>query len=116
MQVVEAHVRRAVRWGGIPCGEVEVTTDEAGAPVVLAFFSLSKDNDFDLQAIVRNDADTETDWFDNNMHQAFQDMTVDVFQNVNMKTDWGARESFKEQVLSSGKVREELKRLLEKAD
>lgn len=116
MQVIEAHVRRAIEREGIRCAEVEVETDEASTPVVLAYFSLSKDNDFDMQAIVENDANRETDWFDNNMHQAFKDMTVSAFQNVNMKTDWGAREAFKQQVLSSSRVRTELIRLLEQSD
>lgn len=116
MQVIEAHVRGAVQHGGIRCGEVEVTTDDAKAQVVLAYFSQSEDNDFDLQAIVRNEADTITDWFDNNMHHAFEDITISAFRNINMKTDWGARESFKVQVLSSGRVREELARLLEQTE
>ncbi|WP_424768106.1 hypothetical protein [Paenibacillus sp. sgz302251] len=116
MQVIEAHVRQAVERDGIRCGEVEVKTDEAGAPNVLVYFSLSQDNDFDMSSIVRNDANAETDWFDNNMHQAFEEITVNAFQNVNMKTNWGAREAFKEQVLSSGRVREELAALLEQAD
>lgn len=116
MQVIEAHVRRAIERDGIRCAEVEVETDDTSAPAVLAYFSLSKDNDFDMQAIVENDANKETDWFDNNLHQAFKDMTISAFQNVNMKTDWGAREVFKEQVLSSGRVRAELTRLLEQTD
>ncbi|WP_051251198.1 hypothetical protein [Paenibacillus harenae] len=112
MQLVEANVRWATEWQGLTCAVVEVVTDDPEAKHAIVYFSLSDDNDFDMQAVVQNHAAADTDWFDNNMHQAFEDVTVDLFQNVNMKTNWGAREVFKEEVLSFGRVREELAELL----
>ncbi|MBD2870487.1 hypothetical protein [Paenibacillus arenilitoris] len=112
MEVAEARVRRSAVRDGIRCGEVEVATDETGEGRLFAYFSLSEDNDFDMQAVVRSDARPETDWLDSNRHQVCEDVTVDLFLNVNMKTNWGARETFKEQVLSFGQVRGELADLL----
>lgn len=112
MQVMEAHVRRAVKQGEHLCGEVEVTTDDSSTPMLLAYFSKSQDHEFVLQNVVSNDASTETDWFDNNMHRAFKDMTNSAFQNVEGNSDRGTFEAFKDKVLSSGRVREELSELL----
>ncbi|MFC4776417.1 hypothetical protein ACFO9Q_06475 [Paenibacillus sp. GCM10023252] len=112
MHVIDAHVRRAVDRDGLRCVEVEVQTDSPEAESVLAYFSSSLDNDYDLQAVVRNDANTAIDWYDNNMHQAFENITNELFENENVKTDWGARESFKEQVLAHGDVRDGLARQL----
>ncbi|AJY76012.1 hypothetical protein [Paenibacillus beijingensis] len=112
MNVIEAHVRRSVERDGATCGEVEVHTDDPQCENVLAYFSNSGDNEFDLVSIVRNDADFLTDWFDNSMHTAFEEISMQWFENRNTKTDWGRRETFKLQVLESGQVREYLHRLL----
>ncbi|BBH19179.1 hypothetical protein Back11_05240 [Paenibacillus baekrokdamisoli] len=113
MKVIEAYVRRAVDRDGIHCCEVEVHTDQQESPELLAFFGTSLDNDYDLVAIVRNDASTEVDWYDNSMHSAFSDISMELFETSTMKTDWGEREFFKEQVLSYSGIREELNRLLD---
>lgn len=114
MNVTEAHVRRATDRKGIHCCEVEVRTDDSRSPELLAFFGPSRDNDFDMLAVVRNDADTEIDWYDNNLHQAFSDVSIDLFETSTMKTDWGRRETFKEQVLSYPGVRADIARLLDR--
>jgi len=112
VNVIEAKVVRSVDKEGIPCGEVQVSTDDPQCEQVLAYFSLSRDEDYDLVSIVRSDADLLTDWFDNSMHTAYEEITMQWFENENGKTDWGRRETFKQQVLSSGQVRSELGRLL----
>ncbi|MBW7476180.1 hypothetical protein K0T92_15660 [Paenibacillus oenotherae] len=114
MNVTEAHVRRATDREGIHCCEVEVRTDDPAAPELLAFFGPSRDNDFDMLAVVNNDANREVDWYDNNLHQAFSDVSISLFQTSTMKTDWGRRETFKEQVLSYPGVRADIARLLDR--
>lgn len=74
MNPLEAHGRGMVSRAGSACAEVEVRTDDASAPVVLAYFA-SVGSEPALKEVLRNDADTELDWFDNNMHQAFQNIT-----------------------------------------
>ncbi|SDT29004.1 hypothetical protein SAMN05444162_3697 [Paenibacillaceae bacterium GAS479] len=112
MNVIEAHVSRVVDKEGSPSGEVQVQTDDPQCEQVLAYFQHSEDGDYDLVSIVRSDADLLTDWFDNSMHTAYEDITMQWFENEALKTDWGRRETFKQQVLESGQVREDLKRLL----
>ncbi|MBM7563814.1 hypothetical protein [Paenibacillus sacheonensis] len=113
MIVTEAHVRRAADRDGLHCAEVEVHTSEAQNQDLLAYFGQSADNDFDMIAVVNNDARSDIDWYDNNMHQAFTDITDDLFDTPTMKTDWGERESFKEQVLSYPGVRADIRRLMD---
>lgn len=112
MQVLEAFVQRAVDKDGIRCAEVEVKTDSTAVPDVLVYFAASPGNDFDMVEIIRTEADFEVDWFDNTMHRAYENVTNEWFANMNMKSDWGTREAFKEQVLASGEVRTELAKLL----
>ncbi|MGN7453176.1 hypothetical protein ACTHPH_00015 [Paenibacillus pasadenensis] len=112
MNVLEAHVARSLEKDGTPCAEVQVRTDDPQCEQVLAYFSLSADQDYDLVSIVRDDADLLTDWFDNSMHTAYEDITMQWFENESLKTDWGRRETFKQQVLASGQVREDLRELL----
>ena len=87
-------------------------TDQQEAPELLAFFGRSQDNDYDLVAIVKKDAAAEIDWYDNSMHCAYPDISMELFETRTMKTDWGQRETFKEQVLTFPGIREELQRLL----
>ncbi|MBP3961440.1 hypothetical protein [Paenibacillus lignilyticus] len=113
MIVTDARVRRAVKREGVPSCEIEVHTNDAGMPELLAYFGASRDNDYDMIAVVKNDAKTEIDWYDNNMHNAFTNVTDELFDTPTMKTDWGERESFKEQVLSFPGIRAEIGRLMD---
>ncbi|WP_219838009.1 hypothetical protein [Paenibacillus sp. R14(2021)] len=113
MIVIQAHVRRATDRDGIHCAEVEVQTNDTQTPELLAYFGQSLDNDYDMIAVVNNDASSEIDWYDNNMHQAFTDISDDLFDTPTMKTDWGERESFKEQVLSYPGIRADIRRLMD---
>jgi len=113
MKVLEAFVLRAVDRDGIRCVEVEVKTDSAAVPNALVYFSRALDRDYDMQAIIRTEADFEVDWFDNSMHRAYENVMNEWFANVDMNTNVGAREAFKEQVLASGEIRKQLALLLE---
>lgn len=112
MNVIEAHVNGAADKEGVPCGEVQVQTDDPQCEQVLVYFRLAEDEEYDMVSVVRSDADLLTDWFDNSMHTAYEDITMQWFENEALKTDWSRRETFKQQVLSSGHVRADLKRLL----
>ena len=59
MIVTEAHVRRAADRDGLHCAEVEVQTSDSGDPELLVYFGLS-DDDYDMIAVVSNDASSES--------------------------------------------------------
>ncbi|AZN42324.1 hypothetical protein [Paenibacillus albus] len=113
MIVTDAHVRRAVDRDGLRTCEVEVHTNDGSTPELLVYFGASRDNDYDMVAVVQNDAKAEIDWYDNSMHSAFTDVSDELFDTPTMKTDWGQRETFKEQVLSFPGVRADIGRLLD---
>ncbi|SFJ11255.1 hypothetical protein SAMN02799624_03302 [Paenibacillus sp. UNC496MF] len=113
MIVKEAHVKGASDRDGLHCAEVEVQTSDAHNPDLLAYFGRSQDNDYDMVAVVRSDARPDADWYDNSLHQAYADVTDELFDTPTMKTDWGERESFKEQVLSYPGVRADIRRLMD---
>ncbi|MCR2802594.1 hypothetical protein [Paenibacillus soyae] len=79
MEPLEARVRGIVNRRGEACAEVEVQTNDPASPVVLAYYSRGGAEP-ELKEVLLNDADTELDWFDNNMHQAFTDLTSIVSQ------------------------------------
>jgi hypothetical protein len=114
MNVTDARVRRMVERQEGRCCEVEVHTDREDSPGLLAYFGPSQDNDFDMVAIVQSDAKTEIDWYDNPVHSAFEEVTTQLFETSTMKTDWGRREAFKQQVLAYPGIRAELSRLLDR--
>ncbi len=111
VEVQEAALRRMTMKEGRMCGEVEVLTNDANAPKVLAYFAGAGDGDYELLAIVGNDADMEIDWYDNPLHQAFTDKSQ-WLGSAAMEAGGGERQAFKEQVLSFGSVRDDLEREL----
>lgn len=110
MNPQEAHVRGMVEREGIACAEVEVRTDDAASPVVLAYFA-SVGSEPALKEVLQNDADTEVDWFDNNLHQAFQEVTDTGSDSPGSSRSELQR--FGDQVLSMDGVRERIRSLFQ---
>ncbi|TFE30665.1 hypothetical protein [Cohnella luojiensis] len=73
-KVREAHFRRVLDRGGQPFAEVEVLTDHPRNPQMLAYFRTSQNGDYSLVKLISNDADYEIDWYENNLHSAFDDV------------------------------------------
>lgn len=80
---------------------------------LLVIFTPSADSDFEMTHIYRKAARQELDWYDNNLHQAYKDITDEMFENNAMKTNREMREEFKERVLSFGTVRKDLQEQFE---
>ncbi|TVY00282.1 hypothetical protein [Paenibacillus cremeus] len=114
VKVKQAECKRVLERGGQLCADVEVVLE--GEPKALvALFAESKDNDYDMVMLLQKDADTEIDWYDNDLHAAYVDVSETMFDNSSGETYWEPRESFKEQVLSYGRVKEEIRSKLEAA-
>ncbi|WP_020615907.1 hypothetical protein [Paenibacillus daejeonensis] len=109
MNVLRASLRRIVNRGGVICGEVEVKTDDPECPVMLAYMAPAYSDEYEMIAVLGNDADMEIDWYDNNLHDAFTDQTTELLQDAGGSE---GMESFKAQILASGVVREDLAREL----
>ena len=109
MNVLRASLRRIVNRGGVICGEVEVKTDDPESPVMLAYMAPAYSDEYEMIAVLGNDADMEIDWYDNNLHDAFIDQTMELLQDTGGSE---GMEAFKAQILASGVVREDLAREL----
>lgn len=113
-QVKQAEFKRVLERNGRLCADVEVELEGDGGKLVV-LFEESEDNDLDMVMVLRKDAETAIDWYDNDLHAAYEDITVELFADREGQTHWGPRESFKEQILSFGSVREHIHRSLENA-
>ncbi|MFS0727334.1 hypothetical protein [Paenibacillus sp. 1P07SE] len=112
MNVQRASVRRIVNRGGVLCGEVEVKTDDPECPVLLAYMAPAYGDEYELVAMLGNDANTAIDWYDNNMHEAFTNEMDQFAQSAEGQENLA---TLKEQILASGVVREDLARELSRS-
>jgi hypothetical protein len=108
LTVQQSSFRRMLDIGGQAFAEVEVHTADPHEPELLAYFR-NGPKGIQLVRVVVNDADSEIDWYDNNMHQAFEDVTTRLFSGPSHAAN-NDRNQFAEAVLKTGGVREELQR------
>ncbi|UUZ80065.1 hypothetical protein LJK88_34510 [Paenibacillus sp. P26] len=112
--VKNAEFKRILERNDRLCADVEVELE--GEPdKLVALFAEAEDNDLDMVMVLRKEADTDVDWYDNNLHAAYVDVTVEMFADRAGETHWGPREKFKEQVLGFGNVRERIHKALSEA-
>lgn len=114
VKVTHAVCKRVLERSDELCADVEVILEGEDKRLV-ALFAESKDNDYDMVMVLQKDASVDIDWYDNNLHAAYVDVSEEFFADEAGETLWGSRESFKEQVLSFGSVREQIAVKLEEA-
>lgn len=107
--IKEAKIRRMTEVNGTPCAEIEVYPASGLESVVLAYLAPSaRLGGYELVKVVRSDASLEHDWFDNSMHTAYEDATDEAFENSVISTAEEEREQFKQQLLSTGTLIQQL--------
>lgn len=107
--IKEAKIRRMTDINGTPCAEVEVQPASGTDAVVLAYLAPSAPlGGYELMKVVRSDASLEHDWFDNSLHTAYEDATDAAFENSTVATAEEEREQFKQQLLSTGTLSQQL--------
>lgn len=111
MKVREARFRRVLDRGGQPYAEVEVLTDNARDSQMLAYFRAGTDDSYPLVKLMTNDADYEVDWFDNNLHSGFAEVTASMFSSPDHMAR-NDRDDFAAQILAYDGISEELQRNL----
>jgi hypothetical protein len=105
--VKEAKLIRITERNDVRCADVEVQV-EGMNDVMLAEFRSSKDHTLDMTHVYRKEVSRELDWYDNNLHQAYEDVTTVLFEENGQETDGVERESFKQQILGYGNLRQEV--------
>lgn len=112
--VTHAECKRALARDDQLCADVVVKL-EGKSDRLIAIFAESRDNDYDMVMVLQKDEDSGTDWYDNELPAAYVDVTEKLFADEEGEIHWGPREHFKEQVLSFGNVREQIRSKLEEA-
>jgi hypothetical protein len=111
MKVREAHFRRVLDRGGQALAEVEVFTDHPQDPQMLAYFLVGLKGYYPLVKLISNDANHEIDWFDNNLHSAFEDVMKPMFTTPDHLGN-NDRYEFAAQIMSYPGIAEALERHL----
>ncbi|GAB6991452.1 hypothetical protein [Paenibacillus pini] len=107
--IKDAKIRRMTEHNGAPCAEVGVLPGSLGDTALLVYVTEGQDGDYDMVKIIRNEADTVLDWYDNGMHAAFVDVTNGAFEATDMMTAEQERHKFKRELLSFGNIEADLK-------
>lgn len=111
--IKDAKIRRITEVNGAPCAEIEVYPAAEGESALLAYLTPSSPlGGYELVKIVRSNASMEVDWFDNSMHDAFVDATDEAFESTVQSTAEEDRDAFKQQLLSTGQLYEQLNQRL----
>ncbi|MNC68229.1 hypothetical protein D3C75_1188010 [compost metagenome] len=96
-------------YDGAPCAEVGVLPGAVGDSALLVYIvEDQREEGYEIVRILTNDADTETDWFDNNMHDAFQDVTVSAFTGSIVMSPEDERSKFQRELLIFGQLKKQL--------
>ncbi|MCD9022749.1 hypothetical protein [Cohnella silvisoli] len=111
IKVKEAQFRRVLDRGGQLYAEVEVFTDHQRDPQMLAYFRAGPNGSFPLVRLISNDANQEIDWFDNNLHSAFEDVMKPIFTSPD-HLSINDRDEFAAQIMSYPGIAEALDRNL----
>lgn len=105
--IVRSATFRGMRdQNGLKLAEVEV---QAGSPddrPLLAYFRLGPKG-YQLVRVLENDAQTEVDWYDNDLHTAFRDVTTALFRGPGHEGGED-RNDFAAQVLETNGIRSAL--------
>ncbi|AQT85931.1 hypothetical protein ERICIV_01194 [Paenibacillus larvae subsp. larvae] len=73
-QVTHAEFVRMSQRNDVPCGEVKFYLDGEDTPYLAEVIS-SADGHKEVRRVYKMQADPAVDWYDNNMHQAYEEVT-----------------------------------------
>lgn len=105
MEFKAAKFRRPVEIEGRLCAEVGLIPDDDKETPLLAYVAPVRNGGYEIVRLLRNDAHFETDWYDNNLHNAFEELAEETFINNN-EISCSDRDSIVDAVLGSNEVRE----------
>ncbi|AEI40076.1 hypothetical protein [Paenibacillus mucilaginosus] len=113
--IKHAECKRIVERSDQLCADVEVQL-EGEKQAFIALFTDAGDEDYRLEMILKNDADPAIDWYDNDLHAAYEDVTEELFGGTQGGSGWSSKEEFKEAVLAYPGVRSQIRTQLDAAE
>ncbi|MEF2967985.1 hypothetical protein V3851_19315 [Paenibacillus sp. M1] len=114
-------------YNGIPCAEIQVRPGAVNDPDLFVYIAASSrglggdtaagtgeeaGDGYEIIRMIRSDADLETDWFDNNMHQATAVVAEEDFCDSGWPAPERQREEFKQRLLAHEGIAARLRREL----
>lgn len=115
--IKDAKIRRMMEFDGAPCAEVGVLPGGANDPALLVYIVEDKrEEGYEIVRILTNDADISSDWFDNNMHEAFKDVTTSAFTGSTLMTPEAERSKFQRELLTFGDLKKQLEEHFQKLE
>lgn len=107
--IKDAKIRRMMEYDGAPCAEVGVLPGAVGDSALLVYIVEDRrEEGYEIVRILTNDADLSSDWYDNNMHNAFEDVTESAFGNSTVMGPEEERSRFQRELLIFGDLKKQL--------
>lgn len=114
-EIKDAKLTRVTDYQGAPCAEIEVTAVSSGAPGLLAFVARTADGqDFEIVRMVRNESNLAIDWYNNNLHNAYEEIAEENFGDEGELDAPQEREKFRQKLLTTGSISAQLEQVLPK--
>lgn len=105
--------RRPVEIDGRLCAEIGmIPADDSAAPL-LAYIAPVRNGGYELVRAVRNDANYETDWYDNPMHNAFEEIAAEDFGADTLGVEVSSKDMLLDAALGSAEVRDAVDHLFQ---
>jgi hypothetical protein len=109
MDIQHAELRRTAEIDGSRYAEVEVTEANTGHTYSVVL-KPAEDGLYKVNRITEKHAEMELDWYDNDMHQAFKDVTDSLVNTEDAAIELAQR------IVGYGNIREELSASLSATD
>ncbi|MCL6604666.1 MAG: hypothetical protein K6T94_17520 [Paenibacillus sp.] len=107
--IKDAKIRRMMEYDGAPCAEVGVLPGAVEDSALLVYIVEDRHEEgYEIVRILTNDADMSSDWYDNNMHNAFEDVTVSAFEGGTVMGPEEERSRFQRDLLIFGDLKKQL--------
>ncbi|WP_138495957.1 hypothetical protein [Paenibacillus pinistramenti] len=113
--ITNAEFRRMADYRGQRCAEIEVNSGKAGEHDLLVYVARTPQGAYDIVHMYSTDIDPEIDWYNNNLHNAYEEISEDEFgarSSSSMQTAELHKAQFKEKLFGmkhiSAKLQENL--------
>lgn len=103
MKIKEAQFTRLIPNNGQLYGEVKVLP-QGEKDAFLAWFAPEGNSGFELKKLIRKEENLELDWYDNDLHHAFEDVTDSHFAGSDERVE------FAQEILADEAVREQMRK------
>ncbi|WP_435924376.1 hypothetical protein [Paenibacillus sp. DYY-L-2] len=113
--IKDAAFRRVTELEGTPCAEIQVRPGAVDDPDLFVYIARSEEgprSEFEIIRMIRSDASLETDWFDNNMHQATATVAEEEFCNTGWPAPEKQRKEFLQRLLAHEGISDRLNKEL----